>query len=225
MTSPQFSDGTEPALGLTLVEDEGADGVDPDDDPAGGGAVPDYDVDAPFGRFANGKPRKSPKGSRAATSKPTAKRRGPAAPRKVSGATAARKRGPDYVGASVPVIHLAQAATGMLGAATKDPAWSADTATLVVFEPQLAQTSGDLADQHQVWARTLDKLSTGASWAPALGIAVAFGAQILVNHGLLPPGLMGTRAPEQLMADAATVVQMREAKAEADLQKRMAAAA
>lgn len=221
---PAFSDAGEPALGLKLVEQpDDQDGLDPDDDPAAGGA-PGFDPEAPFGRFANGKPRKSPAGSRAA--KPSGRRRTPSAPRKTGGGkkTPASARR-DYVGASLGAVQLMQAGCGMIGAATKDPGWQATAATLVVMEGQLAEVSGSIADENQAWARALDRMVTTSTWTPALMAGVALIAQVAVNFNMLPAGLVGTRSREEVMAQAGEILAEREAMAQQMAAQRMAAAA
>ncbi len=222
MTAPAFSDTDVPPLGLSIVDLDDLDGDDPDDDPAGGGVFGTDDPEAPYGRFANGKPRKSPAGSRAGGKRPAGRRR-PATPRKTTGAK--KTTGPDYVGASMGIVSVLQVVTGTAGTITKDPAFRADTATLVVMGPALAQVSGDLAQDEARWASVLDRMSTGAKWSPPLVVAVGFIAQLAVNHGLLPAGLMGTRTPEQMQDAAVEMLDQVQAEQQQQMAGRMAAAA
>lgn len=215
MTNPAFSDAAEPALGLQLVQEDQE--LDPDDDPAGGGAVLDIDEEAPFGRFSNGKPRKSPPGSRA--SKPA--RRLPGAPRKVAPAAARQKdSGPDYIGATEEILAVGQAILASVATLTKSGPLQADMATLVVMTPKLALISADVAKTETRWASILERAATTSKWGAPLTVAVALVAQVAVNHGAIPPGLMGTKSGPELLEQADELLRARQAAAEKAAAKR-----
>jgi hypothetical protein len=224
VTNPQFSDGTAPPLGLALIDqDRDQDGLDPDDDPAGGGA-PGFDPDAPFGRFANGKPRKSAPGSRAGGKRPAGKRKAtPPAPRKVGGRTVPVQAQTDYTEASLTLVGIAQSVTAVAGTMLSNEAFKADTATLLLMGPQLAVVSGELADSEARWASVLERVSTTSKWSPGLMVAFSLGMQLAVNHRLIPPGIAGTRSPEEVLSAAAAVQQEAEARAAQQLADRLAA--
>jgi hypothetical protein len=129
------------------------------------------------------------------------------------------------VAASETLLHTLEAIVGSAAALVKDQGLMADTATLVVMGPEIALISGDIATHQAGWATTLERLSTTSRWAPALTAAVALPAQVAVNHGLLPAGSMGTRAPAEMLNRCAEIVAEREQMLQEEAAKRQRAAA
>jgi hypothetical protein len=175
-----------------------------------------YDPAAPFGRFANGKPRKGPAGYRKA-GKPKA-RRAPSPPRKTTAPTRARTKtpaGPDYRQLSLSLVQGAEALAGMAGAVTRNPTIALHAMTLVVHEEALVKVSAEMALSEVWWAQQLERMATGSKWSGPAMAGLALLLQFGVNQGVLPAGVLGTKTPDQIRAKAAEILAEREAIAQA----------
>ncbi len=154
------------------------------------------DPEAPFGRFANGKPRKRPKrgadtqpGLRA-PSAPSA-RRGPGRPRAVK---------PSYADKVQGLLQLPAAALALAGTAKDSDALVADAATLSEYAGPLSQALGDLAESKPEFAAVLDKVLSVGPYGALLAVAVPMVLQVLANHKLMPPvEALGVRSREDVL--------------------------
>lgn len=190
-----WSDQPIPDVGITAPQPE--DQGDPDDDPAGAGALA-VDPEAPWGRFKNGKPKKKPRASAAPG------RRVPPSPRRTTRTTktttkAAAAAGPDYEQMSLQGIREAVALGGLAANALKSTAIAADVVMVDLQAENIARISADFAEEEPRWGQALQRLTAVGKWSGPVSLAIAMGVQACVNHGLLPAGLMGSRPPGELL--------------------------
>lgn len=144
------------------------------------------DEEAPYGRFANGKPRKSPPGSNVRG--PAKVRRRPATLREVA---------PDYKEAARGVVTIVGALLGLAG--RRSPALLADSTTVMQHKEALASVGADLALTDVRIARFLEQLATATPLTKALDKLAPVVSQVLTNHGLAPVGTMGSVDPAVLL--------------------------
>ena len=196
-----FSDATdgwsEPEIELGLQPVDADDQGDPDDDPAGAAPPPAYDPEAPYGRFKNGKPKKAPR----RTAKSSGPKRVPAPRRTAAKKPPAAKKaaGPDYFKMSGDMVMEGVGILGVVAKITKSPALMADTVTLDLHAGNLADISAEFAEEEPRWAQMLERITSVSRWNKPLTIGIAIFAQAAVNHGMLPPGIMGSRPPAELL--------------------------
>ena len=142
-----------------------------------------FDKEAPYGRFANGKPRRTPKGSNV---------RAPANRSRPKPSSGLREVAPDYKAAASGVVTLVSALFGLVG--RRSPAFLADSTVIVEHREAFAEVGADLALQDVRVARFLEQLATATPLTRALDKLAAPLAQIATNHGLVPVGTMGSVA-------------------------------
>jgi hypothetical protein len=147
------------------------------------------DKEAPYGRFANGKPRKSPPGSNVRGPAKVKRRRGPAALSDVA---------PDYKAAASGVVTIIGALLGLAG--RRRPAFLADSAAVMASKKELAEVGADLALTDVRIARWLEQIATATPLTKALDKLAPVVSQVLTNHGLAPVGTMGSVDPAKLIA-------------------------
>lgn len=190
-----WADQPIPDLGLVPAGPEHEDNGDPDDDPAGAGTVAAVDPEAPWGRFKNGKPKKKPRGSKAPA------RRVPAPPRRTAPAKAraTTKDGPDYEAMSLAAVRELTGLGGIVANLLKNRALVVDVVTVSLFEENIAQVSADYAADEPRWGKLLERFTSVSKWSAPISLGLALVAQGAVNHGMLPPGLMGSREPSELL--------------------------
>lgn len=158
-------------------------------------ALKEYvDPEAPYGRFRNGNPRKRPAKNVAITvASPARKAPKPKKP---------TQEAPDYVAIARANVQLLGGLVGIAATATKRATLAMDSATLIVHAEPMAQGWGQAALDDARIARWLEKVGSIGTVSAALAPTIAVFAQIMVNHGRLPAGAMGTLAPDALMARA-----------------------
>lgn len=200
MTEPTVPDGDP----QPLTDDE----ID-----AGAATVPapssdDPDPAAPWGRKADGTPKAKP-GRRKTGESPAAPPMRPAGTkgRRTSAPSAPGRpgRSTDAAAATYSKVvadTLAVPAALLLGwgMQANSPALAADGAVLIEGTPALADAVGRLAVDVPQVAAILDRLAQASPYAALVTAAGMIVAQIAVNHGAIPPGLIpGTVGPEALI--------------------------
>lgn len=147
------------------------------------------DPEAPYGRFASGRPRKSP---------PKSKGTRQAAAPKASAPRASKKAGPaDFR----PVVEqgLQMLALGLAGLGRRNRAFLADAATLQIAAKQGGQVLNDVAAINPTIERMLTTSAPAVPYIAAANFVFQLGVQFAANHGKALPGL-SVEDPEQLAA-------------------------
>lgn len=164
--------------------------------------APMADLEAPYGRRADGTPKKKP-GPAAGTPRGTSapRKAAPAAPRPT------RKTGPRAkVSAALPdyregVAGLLQIPAFILASAGRlNPVLEYDGIAVAVATPNIAEAVNSLAQEEPRVAAVLDKILQVGPYGAILGAVVPLIAQIAVNHKKIPAGTLGTQEPEALKA-------------------------
>jgi hypothetical protein len=146
------------------------------------------DEDAPYGRKADGTPRDKP-GRRPGQKTGTGSR-----PRPRQTARAAV----DY---ETPLLGLFQLPAGVLAiAGMQKPVFAADAGAITIHAPHIAKALHDLAQERPEIAGILDRVLQVGPYGVLIAAIAPLVLQILTNHGALPPGMLGTIPPEQLIA-------------------------
>jgi hypothetical protein len=191
---------------LNDAEDVALDGmpVPPPPEPV----EPDATVDpvAPYGRKADGTPKRAagrPRkaGATGGRSRSARKMAGGARP-PAAAPTAGRTRTPrsatpDYAGALRGALQTVGIPLAL------NPATMPDAAALAVHGPALCDAVGELAKEHAAVAAVLDRLLAVGPVGVVLGAAVPLFAQVAVNHGVIPLQLgrrLGAMDPAELVA-------------------------
>ncbi len=160
------------------------------------------DPEAPYGRRADGTPKKKP-------GPPAGTPRGTSAPRKAAPAAPrpTRKAGPRAKpSAALPdyregVAGLLQIPAFILASAGRlNPVLEYDGIAVAVATPNIAEAVNALAQEEPRVAAVLDKILQVGPYGALLGALVPLVAQIAVNHKRLPAGTLGTQEPEALKA-------------------------
>lgn len=166
---------------------------------------------APYGYQADGvTPKKRPgrrpgqrNGTGQAAQKGTtaSKTPGPPVAKKAASKPPQRTTQVDYRPGILGLFGQGTMAALTLGVLRQDPALIADAATVDNAAPAIADAINTAADQWPIVAAVCDKVLTIGPHASGLVALVGMVAQIGVNHGLLPPGLVpGTMSRDQLAA-------------------------
>lgn len=114
---------------------------------------------------------------------------------------AATPTGPDYRSS---IIGLLQLPAGALTAAGMvNPILALDGLTIAIHAPTVAEALNDLAQSNPAVAAALDYVLQVGPYGAIIAAIIPMIAQILVNHGTIPAGIMGTLSPETLQATAA----------------------
>lgn len=175
----------------------------PDDESAGDGPFdpefPGSTPDAPYGFTQAGKPRKRrPNGS--GTGKTGGKRPG------------RRKRSTvNYAGIVHDLIMSVATPLVTIGAATGNKTLLADGWLLGDRAEPVATAMGEIAQQEERIARALEKIAEVTPYAALTAAIMPAIPQLLVNHGVLKPGVMNTIDPDDI---AATFMRTQPAPAE-----------
>jgi hypothetical protein len=144
------------------------------------------DADAPYGRFANGKPRKHPpKG-------------GPQAPKSKRSYTAKTKT--DYRPGFLGLAQLAAFATGFFS--------PVDAVAIQDHAPRLADAVQVTADNDPKFAAAMDRILSAGPYAALLSATVPLIVQVMHNHDMVPGEIvkgMGGRTKDEVLADLSQV--------------------
>jgi len=146
------------------------------------------DPEAPYGRFKNGKPRKHPPKNTSS------------APRR----SRAKTKGPSYTEAVHGMFQMVALPLTFVN--------PADAWTINQHAGNIAVALNDLAQERPEVAAMLDRMLKAGPYGALVAACVPMICQLLTNHKLLPPGILGTvpkeQIEEQLRQEAAQMQQM-----------------
>jgi hypothetical protein len=155
--------------------------------------------EAPYGFTREGTPRGKP------GPKPGAKKRRPNAPksspsRGPAAASSGRKPppGPDYRAGIRGILQMVAAPLAIAG--MKRPDLAMDAATITLHADHVAEGVAEAALEIPQLQAILDRVMTVGPWGAAVAPVLALGAQLMANHGVIPPGTMGTLTREEILA-------------------------
>lgn len=178
------------------------------------------DVDAPYGRKANGEPYKVPpeqrnrlrealaqgRAVRAAAATGTKKKTprtggGSSAPRASSTGRTSKPAGPDYASTIqdlmvFPIVGLSAAAQF-----TGNPALMLDSMAMAMHSPTIAAAGAQFAQDNAWLASFLDRVQKISPAATLISAFLGLGAQVAVNHKMIPPAVgagLGALPPDEL---------------------------
>lgn len=144
------------------------------------------DLEAPYGRFKNGKPRKSPAGQAPAGDIPTV----PGPRKRTPKAPAPKKGSPDYAQLSENVVQLPIMALSLAGQILSSVGrpeigtpLALDGMTLGLYSKQLGDVGRRMAEADGRIARWLERFGKGGPLGEALTLGGMIAAQFAVNHG------------------------------------------
>ena len=144
--------------------------------------IPDADPEAPYGRFANGKPRKTPpKG----TDVPRAKR-----------ASKAKSSAPDYRPALQGFAQIIAFATGFIS--------PVNSYAIQMHSPTIVEEANTVAQHDMRFAAVLDKLSKTGPYGGLIMATIPLAVQLLHNAGRIPAQAciqMGGKSRERIEAE------------------------
>lgn len=166
------------------------------------------DPEAPYGRFANGKPRKSP--PKSSSSGP--RRGGPTTPKASKRASAKRPKTPDFTKMLKTGVQMVGVTIMGIGA-RRSRALLADGMAVRMHAEPLAKGLNEVAQASPAVQRVLTQAGPAMPYVSLVTAVVGLGVQIAANHGRHLPG-MATEDPEAL-AQAAEMEMARAAEAEA----------
>lgn len=138
---------------------------------------------APYGRFNNGKPRKSP-------------------PKGKGGSRSATTKGTDYTEGVKGMFQMVGTGLAIAGAKSESPAFLADAVAIADHAHPVATALNDLAHERPEVAAVLDKLMQVGPYGAVIAAVLPLAAQLLTNHGVAPAGLLGSESPETLVSNA-----------------------
>ena len=150
------------------------------------------DPEAPYGRFANGKPRKAPPTKKSAAPKavPAPKANAPRAP---------KAKATDYRPVVEKGLGLLSMALIGLSKGGRNRAFLADAATVQMHAAQGARVVNDLAQINPALARALQTSAPAVPYLELGTFLFGLGAQLAANHGVrLPVPGVEVEDPEQL---------------------------
>jgi hypothetical protein len=120
--------------------------------------------------------------------------------RKTGGTSARTKKrqGTDYTPGITGLLQLAAVPLTVAGA-QGNPAFLADAKVITVYSPGIAEALNDLAQERPEVAAVLDRVLKAGPYGALIAAIVPMTCQILANHKIVPPGVMGTVPMEQVL--------------------------
>jgi hypothetical protein len=115
-----------------------------------------------------------------------------------SGSRSKKHVGPDYREGILGLLQLPAAALAFAGMNGK-PELLADSTTIAMHAPNIANAVNDLALARPEIAAVLDRVMQVGPYSVLIAAMLPMVLQILTNHGIVPPGLMGTVSKEDLL--------------------------
>ncbi len=198
---------TDPTLPLPPVDGPDAAGTTIPGSPDRGEAIPGIDgsvSDAPYGLKADGTPKAKPgrpttRQGRAQRARRASTRTAPPPPKRPASASSApgKAKGPDYAAGVMGLLQIP--AAGLAVAGQVRPELAADSAALLIYGPPMANAIAELAAQDARIAAVLDRIMAAGPYGALIAAAVPLVAQIMVNHDLLPAGLLGTASKDEMI--------------------------
>lgn len=176
------------------------------------------DAEAPYGRKADGTPKRRPgrppkapeaapgAASSSAPPKTTKRRTASPSPRPKAGTAES------YAKAVGDLLSLPVGILGALGAARESPVLVADAAVIDMHGPAFAAAVGDLAMEMPPVAAILDRLTAAGPYAALLTAVAPIVLQLGANHGMIPVGILGTQQPAAVTAQWIAVKQAQAAE-------------
>lgn len=143
------------------------------------------DFEAPYGRKADGTPRRKPgpqKGTRVGAAIPRPTR---STPRKSAGTK--RSTGTDYRAGILGILQIPAFALGAAG--QLNPALALDGAAISMHAPGIAEALNELANDNPTVAAALDTILTAGPYGAIIGACLPLAFQIAANHKRIPDGM------------------------------------
>lgn len=198
--SPLFSDGTETSENANQ-----------------NGSGDETDPEAPWGRKADGTPRRrpgrppkegtsgeAPAPPRTSTSTSgSGSKSGSKSSGSKSGSKSSGSKRADYKRGVRELLGLPAAALAAAGGSLGRADLVADGATVDRHADGIAQAADSVAQHDPRFAQVIERVLAGGPWAALASALVPMAAQVAVNHGVLSPGIMGTVSPETLISEMA----------------------
>lgn len=161
------------------------------------------DPDAPYGFTAEGAPRAKPgrkPGQQSGTGRKPVKAATPPAKKTIPRTPPPQKKTQvDYRPALMSLAGEFVGAASIWGLMRDDMKMIANTATVWKATPSIVEGINTAADKWPIVATTLDRFLPLAEFGKSGGAVLVMVAQLAVNQGMMPPGLIpGTTAPERL---------------------------
>lgn len=162
------------------------------------------DTAAPFGRFKNGKPRKSNPGK--TTRRPTAPAapKGPRAPSRKPSRPTRVKAAPNYQTLCREFIAVPETILGLTAASRKSEKLLADALTVSKYADALAEFGADMAATDARFAAALEGWASKSPWMKGVALVLPMMLQFGANHDMIPPvEAFGVVSRETLLKEAA----------------------
>lgn len=112
---------------------------------------------------------------------------------------AKRTTGTDYTKGLTELLMVPAGVLGLVGSQTKRLDLIADAVVIEQSAPNIASAVSDLANERPEIAAVLDRILKAGPYGALLTAVVPMTVQILVNHKIIKPGLMGSKSVEDLL--------------------------
>lgn len=166
--------------------------------------TPAVDPAAPFGRFRNGKARRTPAGSSGKAKRPAAQS-APKTPRPPSRKPARSKHtaSPDYQTLCREAIAVPETVLALVAAQRKSERLLADAEAVSQYADALAEFGAEMAATDARFAAVLEGIASRSPWMKGLAIVIPLTLQIAANHDRVKPNpSLGVVSRETLLERA-----------------------